>query len=118
MTAATELSAAARAADQRDFRAKAAFADRGRTSAPLERADADVAAAIIRQIRRFGERRGADPDSWPVARAIEEEVHAMQARMVARWRRAGWSDADLAEHMGVTRQAVWQRFPREREEEE
>jgi hypothetical protein len=102
--------------------ATAASTDKGalpmkpRKASPRRRTEyetADVASAVLRLVRAVG-RRCADGDPEDLAElvAIDHAVHDWMAKAVDGLRANDYSDADIAEVLGVTKQAVWQRFPR------
>jgi hypothetical protein len=77
------------------------------------RDDAQVAAAIERQIRALGRRLSEDdPAAGALLDGIERALDDVRADAVAGWRRSGFSDAAIGAVLGVTKQAVQQRWPR------
>lgn len=84
-----------------------------RRSAPTHRSDEDVAEAIARMIGALGRRcADADPDTAALLRLLQTELDDAFALAVAGWRAAGASDAQIGRELGVTKQAVQQRWPR------
>lgn len=71
--------------------------------------------AIRRFIRRAAETRLDDPlpASIRLMRELEAEVDVAWATLVARWRECGWNDADIGAALGISRQAVQQKWPRD-----
>lgn len=87
--------------------------DRSRSSAPLARSDDDIAEAIGRMIAALGRRCAvADPDTAHLLRYLQGELDDALSTAVAGWRAAGISDTHIGRELGVTKQAVQQRWPR------
>ncbi len=85
-----------------------------RSQAPhrSHRSDDEVAAAAARMIRALAKRLAtADPDGAPLLAELDLELAAAWRKAVAGWRATGYSDAQIADQLGVTRQAVRQRWP-------
>jgi hypothetical protein len=61
-----------------------------------------------RMIRALGQRGG-----WEALYRLEADVAAAQRVAVERMRADGFSDAEIGAGVGITRQAVRQRFPRQ-----
>jgi hypothetical protein len=81
------------------------------------RSDEDVAEAIGRMIGALGRRcAAADPDTGKLLRFLAGELDDAFAEAVAGWRAARFSDAQIGRELGVTKQAVQQRWPRSRPE--
>jgi hypothetical protein len=79
----------------------------------VERSDEDVTAGIARMIRALGRRCAeADPDTAALLRLLVDELDDAIAGAVAGWRSTGFSDAQIGRELGVTKQAVQQRWPR------
>ena len=77
------------------------------------RSDEDVVAGVVRLVRAVGKRAAEnDPDSGVWLRMLQEELADAFGRAVAAWRRSGFSDADIGRELGVSKQAVQQRWPR------
>lgn len=92
------------------------FADKARLS-PGRRSlhvdDAKITAAIERQMRALGRRLAVDdPDAALLLRRLDTELTLAWAHAVAGWRASGFTDGDIARVLGVTKQAVAQRWPR------
>ena len=76
--------------------------------------DEELAEAIVRMTRALGRRcAGADPDSAAYLRLVRDELAAAEAEAVKGWRVLGFSHADIGRELGVTKQAVQKRWPRE-----
>lgn len=74
----------------------------------------DVGAALTRQLRALGRRLAAgDPEDLRVIRILQEELAQAERLGVTGLRAQGHSDRDLAEPLGISRQAIQKRFPRE-----
>ena len=72
----------------------------------------EVVDAVVRLIRAVGKRIAEeDPEALVLLRCLEAEVSDAWWVAVAGQRRAGFSDRDIAEALGVTRPAVTQRWP-------
>jgi hypothetical protein len=93
------------------------FGDKGtlsRRSRPVHREDPDVVAGVLRQIRAVAKRLAAgDPAGAALLLLLDRDLERAWAIAVAGWRRAGFSDSDIGEVLGTTKQAVQQRWPRE-----
>jgi hypothetical protein len=77
------------------------------------RDDAQIAEAIERQIRALGRRIAEDdPASLELLERLASALVDVTGDAVAGWRRSGFSDADIGAVLGVTKQAVAQRWPR------
>lgn len=100
--------------DQRVSGDKAALSpERRRSSAPVARSDEDVAEGIGRLIRALGRRCAeGDPDTANLLRYLQEELDDAMQAAVAGWRAAGFSDSHIGRELGVTKQAVAQRWKR------
>lgn len=82
-------------------------------SAPIDRPDSAVAGATTRLIRAVGARAAqADPDAAELLLDLEAALGDAWRTAVDGWRRAGMTDGQIAEPLGVTKQAVAQRWPR------
>jgi DNA-directed RNA polymerase specialized sigma24 family protein len=78
-----------------------------------ERDDEDIVQAVARLIAAVGRRASAaDPDSAHWLRYLAGELDDAFAAAVAGWRLSGFSDAQIGRELGVTKQAVQQRWPR------
>lgn len=84
------------------------------TARPREpKSDEEVLKGVLRQVAAVGRRAGtADPDSARLLRLLEEEVEQAWAAAVAGWRETGFSDTEIGRELGVSKQAVQQRWPR------
>lgn len=83
-----------------------------RRSAPY-RETRDVTNAVQRLITALGKRvADGDPDELLLLRAVASTVRTAEATAVAGLREQGHSDAVIGTYLGVTRQAVEQRWPR------
>lgn len=92
---------------------KAALSAGSRQSAPVHRSDDDVTEAIGRMIRALGRRCAeGDPDNARLLRYLQNELDDAFAIAVAGWRISRFSDAQIGRELGVTKQAVQQRWPR------
>lgn len=79
------------------------------------RDDAQIAQAIGRQIRALGRRLAEDdPASAELIAGLQQALDDVRADAVAGWRRSGFSDAAIGAVLGVSKQAVQQRWPRSR----
>lgn len=79
-----------------------------------ERETPDIAAALTRQLLALGRRiaRG-DPEDLRAIRALRATLDAAEREGVDGLRAQGHSDRDLADPLGISRQAIQKRFPRE-----
>lgn len=81
-----------------------------RRSRPVVEND-EFAAFARRVIRAHGRRVAAgDPDALAALLALAREVHAATGEAVEGLRAAGYSWEDIADRLGVSRQAVQQRW--------
>jgi hypothetical protein len=87
-----------------------------RAQRPREpRSDEELVDAVLRMLRAIGRRAStADPDGARLLRLVDEELAEAWSVAVAGWRDVGFSDTQIGREMGVTKQAVQQRFPRDR----
>lgn len=77
------------------------------------RSDEDVVEAVGRLIRAVGRRAaGGDPDSAAWLNYLREELDDAFTAAVSSWRDSGFSDSQIGRELGVTKQAVAQRWPR------
>lgn len=84
-----------------------------RKRSKIERTDEQIAGAVERQIIALGKRvAAADPDAARLLLGLARAVEEATAVAVAGWRRTGYSDAQIGRELGVTKQAVQQRWPR------
>lgn len=75
--------------------------------------DSDIAAAVARLIRALGKRAAtADPNTGADLKMLEAEIASAWATAIVGWRRSGFTDADIGAALGVSKQAVQQRWPR------
>jgi DNA-directed RNA polymerase specialized sigma24 family protein len=73
------------------------------------------AAAVVRQIRSMGVRASADLDALQWLAGAADYARAALAVAVDGCRARGYSDGEIGAALGITRQAVGQRFGRKRE---
>lgn len=77
------------------------------------RSDEDIAEAIDRMIAALGRRCAqADPDTARLLQMLQQTLDTAFAEAVAGWRAAGTTDTQIGSELGVTKQAVQQRWPR------
>lgn len=77
------------------------------------RDDAEVTAGIQRQIVALGRRLAEDdPGALVHLETLARTLADATERAVHGWRASGFSDADIGAVLGVTKQAVAQRWPR------
>lgn len=75
----------------------------------------DIASGVARMIRSIGSRcAGDDPDTLVLLRELDGALEEAWAVAIAGMRDSGHSDRVIAGELGVTRQAVEQRWPRRR----
>ena len=68
----------------------------------------------LRVIRAVGtDAAGMDPDQLRNLRRIRDELDVVTAAAVASYRQAGFSDSQIGAELGVTKQAVQKRWPRQ-----
>lgn len=74
----------------------------------------DVARAVERLVRAIGRRVAADgiPEYLEELRRVERALDAAHREAVDGLRALGFSDTEIGRPLGVTRQAVRQRWPR------
>lgn len=73
----------------------------------------EYAAMMRRLVRRYGERVGeADPVDLATMLEVRDAFDAAIDAAVAGQSEAGFSWREIAEALGTTRQAAWQRFGR------
>lgn len=78
------------------------------------RSDDDVAEAVCRLIGALGRRcAGGDPDTAFYLTTIQDRLDDAFADAVAGWRRHGFTDQQIGRELGVTKQAVQKRWPRD-----
>lgn len=76
--------------------------------------NSEYAQFMRRAVRAFVRRAADDPDSLPLLAAIAEELdQAVNAGILAA-HEGGFSTAEIAARLGITRQAVHQRILRQR----
>jgi hypothetical protein len=76
--------------------------------------DASYAAFVRRAVRGLGYRAAMDDlESAEYLRAIEADLEEAWCRAVAGWRGAGYTDGQIGDQLGITRQAIQFRWPRE-----
>jgi hypothetical protein len=75
--------------------------------------DEETVEGVGRLIRAVGRRAAtADPDSAHWLRYLQGELDEAYLVAVAGWRDSGFSDSTIGRELGVTKQAVQQRWPR------
>lgn len=80
---------------------------------PSYRETPDVAAATARLIRSVGKRVATeDPDGLESLEQLDRAVRDAWSTAVAGLRASGFTDRDLGRQLGMTRQAIEQRWPR------
>jgi hypothetical protein len=78
------------------------------------KSDAHVAGAVVSLVRALGVRCSRlDPDSAAYLVRVQAELDDAFATAVAGWRDSGFSDAWIGRELGVTKQAVQKRWPRQ-----
>ncbi len=73
----------------------------------------DYAKSVVRQIRSMGVRASADLYALRSLADAVDNGRQILALAVDGCRARGYSDGEIAAVLGVTRQAVWKRFPRQ-----
>jgi hypothetical protein len=77
----------------------------------------DVTDAIRRLIRALGKRISTeDPESLELLAALDVELRVAWRVAIAGLRRSGFTDREIGQVLGTTRQAVEQRWPRSLDE--
>jgi hypothetical protein len=77
------------------------------------RTDEDVTEAVCRMIRALAKRLAlGDPDSLRLLELVDQELDDARAATIAGLRDVGWSDSSIGRELGVSKQAVAQRWPR------
>lgn len=77
------------------------------------KSDQELAEAIVRMTRALGARcASGDPDTAFYLNMVQQQLDAARSEAVAGWRR-NFSDGQIARELGVTKQAVQKRWPRE-----
>lgn len=83
-------------------------------SAAMHRSDEEIADAVRRMVRALGRRVAeSDPEAIVLLESIGHEVATQTRVAVAGWRESGFTDGMIGGVLGVTKQAVQQRWPRE-----
>ncbi len=75
--------------------------------------DDSYAAGVVRLIRTMGVRASADVEALRWLAGAVEHARGALAMAVDGCRARGYSDAEIGAALGITRQAVWKRFPRQ-----
>jgi hypothetical protein len=75
--------------------------------------DDSYAAGVARLIRTLGVRASADVQALRWLAGAVDHARAALAMAVDGCRARGYSDAEIGAALGITRQAVWKRFPRQ-----
>lgn len=79
----------------------------------MPRESAEVVAAACRIVRAVGRRlEHEDLDGFRLLAELELELEAARARLVHGLRAVGYSDGQIGAELGITRQAVQQKWPR------
>lgn len=79
------------------------------------RETADVAAGVERQVKSLGRRVAKeDPESLGYLFTLNEALADAVRIAIEGQRRSGHTDGEIGEQLGTSRQAVEQRWPRER----
>ncbi len=73
----------------------------------------DYAKSVVRQIDRMGARASDDLDALAWLAEATTRARVSLSIAVDGCRARGYSDADIGTALGITRQAVWKRFPRQ-----
>lgn len=78
------------------------------------KSDEELTDAIVRMTRALGRRCAeTDPDSVRLLLMVQDELRESMALAVEGWRSTGATDGQIGREMGITRQAVQKRWPRE-----
>jgi len=88
-----------------------------RTSGPMHRDVSDAVGGIARQIRAVGVRiagEETDANGLEHLRLLQRELDTAWTIAIPGLRRAGHTDGEIGAVLGITRQAVQQRWPREK----
>ncbi len=75
--------------------------------------DDSYAAGVVRLIRTMGVRASADVEALRWLAGAVEHARGALAMAVDGCRARGYSDAEIGAALGISRQAVWKRFPRQ-----
>jgi len=75
--------------------------------------DDSYAAGVVRLIRKMGVRASADLEALKWLAGAAEHARGALAVAVDGCRARGYSDGEIGAALGITRQAVWKRFPRQ-----
>jgi len=73
----------------------------------------DYAKSVVRQIRSMGVRASADLYALRSLADAVDNGRQILALAVDGARSRGYSDGEIGQALGITRQAVWKRFPRQ-----
>lgn len=85
-----------------------------RRSSPMGVEDDKIADAVVRMTRALGRRVAAgDPDAAVLFERLDGELRQAWSVAVAGWRSSGFSDGEIGAPLGITKQAVQQRWPRQ-----
>lgn len=77
------------------------------------KSDEEVTEGICRLVAALGRRcAGSDPDTATYLAMVRDQLDHAFAGAVQGWRAAGFSDGQIGRELGVTKQAVQQRWPR------
>jgi DNA-directed RNA polymerase specialized sigma24 family protein len=77
--------------------------------------NSSYAASVVRQIRRMGVRASADLEALKWLAGAADHARTALAMAVDGCRAGGYSDGEIGAALGITRQAVGQRFGRKRD---
>src|SRR6266567_6592415 len=75
--------------------------------------DDSYAAGVVRLIRKMSIRASADLEALKWLAGAAEHARGALAVAVDGCRARGYSDGEIGAALGITRQAVWKRFPRQ-----
>ena len=70
----------------------------------------EFAGFVFRILRAMGRRAGGDVESLAVLRDVQRETEIVMRQSVAACRAEGYSWGEIAQRLGITRQAAQQRY--------